>query len=160
MGTNNETSLRVTRDLAVTRNTMVAAKHPLAVDAALDILDKGGNAVDAAATAAFAIGVVEPWMSGVGGVGFMTIQMAGKEPVVIDYFGRAPGEATADMYELTGEERSVVGFGGVKGVRQGKVFDLILEGTDQDAARAQLTGMCEKLLANTVIENYQIEISN
>ena len=53
-----------------------------------------------------------------------------------------------------------LGFGGVKGVRQGKVFDLILDGTDVDAARTQLTGMCEKLLANTVIENYQIEISN
>jgi phosphoribosylformylglycinamidine synthase subunit PurS len=53
-----------------------------------------------------------------------------------------------------------LGFGGIKGVRQGKVFDLVLDGTDQEAARTQLTGMCEKLLANTVIENYQIEISN
>ena len=53
-----------------------------------------------------------------------------------------------------------LGFGGVKGVRQGKVFDLVLDGTDVEAARKQLTGMCDKLLANTVIENYQIEISN
>lgn len=53
-----------------------------------------------------------------------------------------------------------LGFGGVKGVRQGKVFDLVLDGTDVETARTQLTGMCEKLLANTVIENYQIEISN
>jgi len=53
-----------------------------------------------------------------------------------------------------------LGFSGVKGVRQGKVFDLVLDGTDVEAARTQLTGMCEKLLANTVIENYQIEISN
>ncbi len=53
-----------------------------------------------------------------------------------------------------------LGFGGVKGVRQGKVFDLVLDGADVEAARTQLTGMCEKLLANTVIENYQIEISN
>jgi phosphoribosylformylglycinamidine synthase PurS subunit len=53
-----------------------------------------------------------------------------------------------------------LGFGGVKGVRQGKVFDLVLDGTDEAAARAELTSMCEKLLANTVIENYQIEISN
>jgi phosphoribosylformylglycinamidine synthase PurS subunit len=53
-----------------------------------------------------------------------------------------------------------LGFGGVKGVRQGKVFDLVLEGTDTEAARTQLTAMCDKLLANTVIENYQIEISN
>ena len=53
-----------------------------------------------------------------------------------------------------------LGFGGVKGVRQGKVFDLVLDGIDVEAARTQLTGMCEKLLAYTVIENYQIEISN
>lgn len=53
-----------------------------------------------------------------------------------------------------------LGFGGVKGVRQGKVFDLVLDDTDVEAARTRLTGMCDKLLANTVIENYQIEISN
>lgn len=53
-----------------------------------------------------------------------------------------------------------LGFSGVTGVRQGKVFDLVLEGTDQEAARSALTSMCEKLLANTVIENYAIEISN
>ena len=53
-----------------------------------------------------------------------------------------------------------LGFGGVSGVRQGKVFDLVLEGSDVEAARAQLTSMCDKLLANTVIENYAIEISN
>lgn len=53
-----------------------------------------------------------------------------------------------------------LGFPGVGAVRQGKVFDLALEGGDQDAARASLTAMCEKLLANTVIENYAIEISN
>ncbi len=53
-----------------------------------------------------------------------------------------------------------LGFSGVSGVRQGKVFDLVLEGSDVEAARTQLTGMCDKLLANTVIENYQIEISN
>jgi len=51
-----------------------------------------------------------------------------------------------------------LGFAGVTGVRQGKVFDLALEGTDAEAAKAQLAQMCEKLLANTVIENYAIEI--
>lgn len=51
-----------------------------------------------------------------------------------------------------------LGFAGVKGVRQGKVFDLVLDGTDTEAAKTQLTQMCDKLLANTVIENYAIEI--
>ena len=111
---NHVTTQRISRDLAVSRSAMAAAKHPSAVEAALSILAQGGNAVDAAAAAAFAIGVVEPWMSGVGGVGFMTIHMADGERVVVDYFGRAPQAATADMFELTGESRSVVGFGGVK----------------------------------------------
>ncbi|MEL7529243.1 MAG: phosphoribosylformylglycinamidine synthase subunit PurS, partial [Pseudomonadota bacterium] len=44
-------------------------------------------------------------------------------------------------------------------VRQGKVFDVELTGADKDAARAELEQMCEKLLANTVIENYAIEIA-
>jgi phosphoribosylformylglycinamidine synthase PurS subunit len=51
-----------------------------------------------------------------------------------------------------------LGFAGVQGVRQGKVFDLALADTDAETAKAQLTQMCEKLLANTVIENYAIEI--
>jgi phosphoribosylformylglycinamidine synthase len=53
-----------------------------------------------------------------------------------------------------------LGFADVSGVRQGKVFDLEVQGTDQDAARSQIKEMCEKLLANTVIENYAIEISH
>nr|WP_314259036.1 phosphoribosylformylglycinamidine synthase subunit PurS [uncultured Devosia sp.] len=53
-----------------------------------------------------------------------------------------------------------LGFPGVASVRQGKVFDLTLDGTDAEAARSQLNSMCEKLLANTVIENYSVEITN
>lgn len=52
-----------------------------------------------------------------------------------------------------------LGFGGVAAVRQGKVFDILLEGSDEAAARESLTRMCEALLANTVIENYAIEIA-
>ncbi len=51
-----------------------------------------------------------------------------------------------------------LGFGGVGGVRQGKVIELDLSETDPEAARHNVTAMCEKLLANTVIESYQIEI--
>lgn len=52
-----------------------------------------------------------------------------------------------------------MGFEGIKGVRQGKLIELDLSGTDPEAARRQVTEMCEKLLANTVIEDYRIEIS-
>ncbi|MEO8883461.1 MAG: phosphoribosylformylglycinamidine synthase subunit PurS [Devosia sp.] len=58
---------------------------------------------------------------------------------------------------ITGSLRSL-GFGGVGGVRQGKVFDIDLEGTDRAAAGLTLGSICQRLLANTVIENYTIEI--
>ncbi|TWG61628.1 MULTISPECIES: phosphoribosylformylglycinamidine synthase subunit PurS [unclassified Aminobacter] len=51
-----------------------------------------------------------------------------------------------------------LGFAGVGGVRQGKVFDLELEGTDKAKAEADVKAMCEQLLANTVIENYSVAI--
>lgn len=52
-----------------------------------------------------------------------------------------------------------LGFQGVTGVRQGKVIDLDLAATDRSAAEAEVKAMCEKLLANTVIETYSVEIA-
>ncbi|WP_319413537.1 phosphoribosylformylglycinamidine synthase subunit PurS [uncultured Cohaesibacter sp.] len=51
-----------------------------------------------------------------------------------------------------------LGFDGINSVRQGKVIDIELSETDKTAAEAKLSDMCEKLLANTVIENYHIDI--
>ncbi len=51
-----------------------------------------------------------------------------------------------------------LGFEGVGSVRQGKVFDVEIQGSDRAKAEADLKAMCEKLLANTVIENYSIAI--
>ncbi|PSJ65613.1 phosphoribosylformylglycinamidine synthase subunit PurS [Kumtagia ephedrae] len=54
---------------------------------------------------------------------------------------------------------STLGFSGVGQVRQGKVFDVQLDGTDTAKAEADLKAMCEKLLANTVIENYSVTLT-
>jgi phosphoribosylformylglycinamidine synthase subunit PurS len=51
-----------------------------------------------------------------------------------------------------------LGFAGVSGVRQGKVIELDLAETDHAAAEASVKAMCEKLLANVVIESYRVEI--
>ncbi|MGG7518468.1 phosphoribosylformylglycinamidine synthase subunit PurS [Allorhizobium undicola] len=51
-----------------------------------------------------------------------------------------------------------LGFDGVNQVRQGKVFDLVLDTADKAKAEEELKAMCEKLLANTVIENYTIAL--
>jgi phosphoribosylformylglycinamidine synthase PurS subunit len=52
-----------------------------------------------------------------------------------------------------------LGFDGIDGVRQGKVIELDLTETDRGKAETAVTEMCEKLLANTVIESYQVEIT-
>jgi len=52
-----------------------------------------------------------------------------------------------------------LGFSGVNGVRQGKFFEVDLAETDRAKAQAALKQMCEKLIANTVIENYDIELA-
>lgn len=51
-----------------------------------------------------------------------------------------------------------LGIGGIGAVRQGKVFDIELDATNDEAARSTLTAACERLLANSVVENYRIEI--
>ena len=53
-----------------------------------------------------------------------------------------------------------LGFSGLSDVRQGKYIELTLSETDAEKARAQVDEMCKKLLANTVIENYQIDIED
>jgi len=66
---------------------------------------------------------------------------------VLDPQGKAIGHALNNL-----------GFGSVGDVRQGKVIDIEIEGNDQAKAKADLKDMCEKLLANTVIEKYEIEL--
>jgi phosphoribosylformylglycinamidine synthase subunit PurS len=69
------------------------------------------------------------------------------KPGVLDPQGRAIQHALASL-----------GFSGVDDVRQGKYIELDLGDTDQANARARVDEMCKKLLANTVIENYSVEI--
>ena len=66
---------------------------------------------------------------------------------VLDPQGKAIGHALGSL-----------GFAGVGEVRQGKVIDLEIAESDREAARTQLDEMCRRLLANTVIESYQIEL--
>src|SRR5207248_8464214 len=86
---------------AVAERGMVTAMHPLAAAAGLEMLRAGGNAVDAAVATAFAIGVVEPAMSGVGGVAAMLIYVAKEgRTVVVDGSSTAPAAAREDTFEL------------------------------------------------------------
>jgi phosphoribosylformylglycinamidine synthase subunit PurS len=75
------------------------------------------------------------------------IVTVGLKTGVLDVQGKAVASA------LTG-----LGFGGVTGARVGKVIEIDLAATDAVAAEAEVKAMCEKLLANTVIESYRVEI--
>jgi len=69
------------------------------------------------------------------------------KPGVLDPQGKAVGHALESL-----------GFGGLGAVRQGKYIEIDLTGNDADEAKTQVDAMCRQLLANTVIEKYEIEI--
>ena len=81
------------------KNGMVVTSHTLATEVALEVLKKGGNAIDAAVTAGFALAVTQPRSGNIGGGGFMLVSSEEKNEVVaIDYREKAPAGATKDMF--------------------------------------------------------------
>ena len=93
---------------------MVATDEQLGSEAGVEILKRGGNAVDAAVAVAFALAVVEPAAGNIGGGGFMLIRLANGKTSFLDYREVAPGKATRDMYigkdGKLDEEASVIGY--------------------------------------------------
>ena len=98
MATRSEANIQ--KSEAMSTGGMVTAEHPLAAEAGARVLREGGNAVDAAVAAAFAMGVVEPTTSGLGGVAWCVIRQPDGTVTTIDGAGAAPVRATPAMYEL------------------------------------------------------------
>ena len=88
---------------------MVVSGSPIASQVGRDILQQGGNAVDAAVAVGFALAVVHPEAGNIGGGGFMIIRPRDGGVQALDYREMAPGQASRDMYRAAGEEASVTG---------------------------------------------------
>jgi len=96
-------TLSVTKKTPLARHGMVVAEHPAGADVGARILERGGNAVDAAVAAAFAMTVVEPFMSTIAGSGTMLVHLARRgETVCLDFNGVAPLAAHETLYTVVG----------------------------------------------------------
>ena len=88
---------------------MVVSGSPIASDVGREILQRGGNAVDAAVALGFALAVVHPEAGNIGGGGFMIIRLHDGGVQALDYREMAPAGASRDMYRAAGEDASVTG---------------------------------------------------
>ena len=77
---------------------MVASVHELASQAGVEVMQAGGNAVDAAVATGFALAVVHPQAGNLGGGGFLLLRLANGETHLVDFREKAPAAATRDMY--------------------------------------------------------------
>src|SRR5579862_5742657 len=92
-----------TRSVVITQHTMACTSHPLATAAALDVLRKGGNAIDAAIAANAVLGVVEPEMNGIGGDLFAMVYDAKSSRLFgLNSSGRSPGHLTLAEFKSRG----------------------------------------------------------
>ena len=111
-GPSQEQSAPQSRGL-ITENAMVVSAHPLASKVGKEILEKGGNAVDAAIATQFALAVVYPGAGNIGGGGFMVARMADGEVASLDYREKAPMAGGRDMY--LDENREVIPYSSIRG---------------------------------------------
>ena len=137
MSSNLNRSLQFRKSAASSRRGVVAAQNQKAADIGAEVLRNGGNAIDAAVATSFALGVLEPWMSGIGGIGYMQVWDAKKKKAhVINFSAVSAAKLDPADYPLQGgtddsmfgwptvvEDRNIYGYssmavpGAVDGVR-------------------------------------------
>jgi gamma-glutamyltranspeptidase/glutathione hydrolase len=94
----SRTALAADRPVVAPHAMVVTAQH-YATEAGLEILKKGGNAIDAAVAVGYALAVVDPCCGNIGGGGFMTIHLANGRNLFLDFREKAPLKATPTMYQ-------------------------------------------------------------
>lgn len=152
-----------TREPVRGKHAMVASQHQLASQIGVEILRKGGNAVDAAIAVGIALAVVYPEAGNIGGGGFMLIRRSNGEAYAIDYREMAPAAATRDMYVdkdgklIRGEGSSTIGYraSGVPGTLAG--FDLAHKKYGSGKIRwSELVAPARKLAADGYILSHRL----
>jgi gamma-glutamyltranspeptidase/glutathione hydrolase len=151
------------RDPVRAPHGMVASTNKLASEVGVDILKRGGNAVDAAIAVAFALAVTYPAAGNLGGGGFMMIRLRDGRTTAIDYREMAPQAATRNVYLdaqgnlIKGEGSSTVGYraAGVPGTVAGMALALRKYGSGR-LTWAQLAEPARRLAANgfTISHNF------
>jgi len=89
---------RAARQPVHARHAMVVAQESIAADVGVSVLQKGGNAVDAAVAVGFALAVTHPFAGNLGGGGYMLVRLSDGRATFIDFRERAPERASHDMY--------------------------------------------------------------
>lgn len=92
------------------KNGMVVSEHKLASEVGINILKKGGNAIDAAVAVGYALAVVNSCCGNIGGGGFMTIHLADGKNIFLNFREKAPLKATASMFENSHQDSTTVGY--------------------------------------------------
>ena len=152
------------RDPARGKSAMVASQDELASRIGVDVMKRGGNAVDAAVAVALALAVVYPEAGNLGGGGFMLIRLKDGATTAIDYREMAPAAATRDIYidkngePFKGEGSSTLGYraAGVPGTPAGLDLALSKYGSGK-LSWAQLVEPARKLAQDGYILNYRAE---
>ena len=115
MDINNE-QWEINKKALSSENGIVSSQNWIASSIGADVMNRGGNAIDAAVASAFALNVVEPWMCGLGGSGYMLIWLEKSKTIkALDFQGVLPEKIDLNDYEIDSNiPSSIMGFPGVK----------------------------------------------
>lgn len=160
------TTSAASREPVRARHGIVASTNEIASNVGVDIMKRGGNAVDAAIAIAFALAVTHPAAGNLGGGGFMMIRLKDGRTTAIDYREMAPAAATRNIYldkngnVIEGEGGSIEGYraAGVPGTVRGMELALKKYGSGK-MNWAQLIEPARRLAANGFTVNYNLSRS-